>query len=187
VQLPEALLGRYPHQLSGGQKARVGIARAIALRPRLLVLDEPTAALDVSVQAVILHLLADLKTRLGMSYLFVSHDLDVVRLLCDRVLVMYLGRIVEEGPAGELFASPRHPYTRALLSAIPGQAGAGAQRIRLEGDPVSPVDPDPKRCRFLGRCPEGEAACASVSPVLLECGPGHRAACLRLPPPGGAG
>ena len=187
VQLPEALLGRYPHQLSGGQKARVGIARAIALRPRLLVLDVPTAALDVSVQAVILHLLADLKTRLGMSYLFVSHDLDVVRLLCDRVLVMYLGRIVEEGPAGELFASPRHPYTRALLSAIPGQAGAGAQRIRLEGDPVSPVDPDPKRCRFLGRCPEGEAACASVSPVLLECGPGHRAACLRLPPPGGAG
>jgi len=187
VQLPEALLGRYPHQLSGGQKARVGIARAIALRPRLLVLDEPTAALDVSVQAVILHLLADLKARLGMSYLFVSHDLDVVRLLCDRVLVMYLGRIVEEGPAREVFAAPRHPYTRALLSAIPGRSGGAAGRIRLEGDPVSPVDPDPARCRFLGRCPEGEAGCATASPRLVEYAPGHRAACLKLGPARPAG
>ena len=111
--LPLELLQRFPHQLSGGQKARVGIARAVVLRPRLLVLDEPTAALDVSVQVVILKLLASLKQELGMTFLFVSHDLNVVRLLCDRVLVMYLGRVVESGPAAELFADPRHPYTRA--------------------------------------------------------------------------
>ncbi|MBE9099784.1 oligopeptide/dipeptide ABC transporter ATP-binding protein, partial [Vacuolonema iberomarrocanum] len=119
VSLPLELLPRYPHQLSGGQKARVGIARAIALHPQLLVLDEPTSALDVSVQALILHLLADLKERLGMSYLFVSHDLNVVRLLCDRVLVMYLGKIVESGSVDNIFNNPAHPYTKALISAIP--------------------------------------------------------------------
>ncbi len=178
VQLPRALLARYPHQLSGGQKARVGIARAIALSPRLLILDEPTAALDVSVQAVILHLLADLKEQLGMSYLFVSHDLNIVRLLCDRVLVMYLGRIVESGPAQQVFASPRHPYTRALLSAIPGLGGAAGQRIRLEGDPVSPIDPDPHRCRFHGRCPKGRDECTRSAPQLAELAPGHSVACL---------
>jgi oligopeptide/dipeptide ABC transporter ATP-binding protein len=177
VQMPEELLGRFPHQLSGGQKARVGIARAIALEPSLLILDEPTAALDVSVQAVILHLLADLKQKLGMSYLFVSHDLNIVRLLCDRVMVMYLGRIVESGPARQVFESPRHPYTRALLSAIPGLSGGAARRIRLEGDPTSPVDPDPDRCRFHGRCPKGVDACARSSPALVELGPAHFAAC----------
>src|SRR5258707_14253066 len=117
--LPQELLSRFPHQLSGGQKARVGIARAIAVEPRLLILDEPTSALDVSVQVVILRLFQDLKRRLGLSYLFVSHDLNVVRLLCDRVLVMYLGHIVESGSAEAIFAAPAHPYTQALLSAVP--------------------------------------------------------------------
>jgi peptide/nickel transport system ATP-binding protein len=119
VGLPGALLSRYPHQLSGGQKARVGIARAIAVHPALLVLDEPTSALDVSVQVVILHLLAELRTRLGMSYLFISHDLHVVRLLCDRILVMYRGQVVEEGPAEQIFHEPTHAYTRSLVTAIP--------------------------------------------------------------------
>ncbi|MEM6716282.1 MAG: oligopeptide/dipeptide ABC transporter ATP-binding protein, partial [Cyanobacteria bacterium P01_C01_bin.147] len=141
VGLPQELLSRFPHQLSGGQKARVGIARAIALNPRLLVLDEPTSALDVSVQAVILHLLADLKERLGMSYLFVSHDLNVVRLLCDRILVMYLGKIIEAGPVEQVFNNPCHPYTEALISAIPSFA-AKPRPIPLTGEPRSPINPD---------------------------------------------
>lgn len=184
--LPLELLGRFPHQLSGGQKARVGIARAIAVDPDLLILDEPTAALDVSVQVVILQLLEDLKQRLGMSYLFVSHDLNVVRLLCDRVMVMYLGRIVETGPAEEVFRNPAHPYTKALLSAIPhfepGQKGApGVPRLRISGEPRSPIDPDPKVCRFYGRCPNGQAACTAAMPLLqgvgLEHSVGHSVAC----------
>ena len=119
VGLPTDLLSRYPHQLSGGQKARVGIARAIALRPKLLILDEPTSALDVSVQVVILRLLAELRQQLNMSYLFISHDLNVVRLLCDRILVMYLGKLVETGPTEAIFNHPSHPYTQALIAAIP--------------------------------------------------------------------
>ncbi|MDA0241607.1 MAG: ATP-binding cassette domain-containing protein, partial [Proteobacteria bacterium] len=133
VGLPAALLSRFPHQLSGGQKARVNIARAISLEPKLLVLDEPTSALDVSVQAVILRLLDQLRRDLGMTYLFVSHDLNVVRLLCDDVMVMYLGKIVEQGPAEEVFRDPRHPYTRALVSAIPDAAAQKDTRIRLSG------------------------------------------------------
>ena len=151
--LPRELLGRFPHQLSGGQKARVGIARAIAVEPRLLLLDEPTSALDVSVQVVILRLLRDLKRQLGLSYLFVSHDLNIVRLLCSHILVMYLGRIVESGPAEQIFASPAHPYTQALLSAVPKLGDVGRpERIRLPGEPRSPIDPVPHICSLYGRC-----------------------------------
>lgn len=176
VGLPQELLSRFPHQLSGGQKARVGIARAIALNPQLLVLDEPTSALDVSVQAVILHLLADLKERLGMSYLFVSHDLNVVRLLCDRVLVMYLGKIIESGPVDQVFNHPRHPYTEALISAIPSFE-AKPHPIPLTGEPRSPINPDPHVCRLYGRCPKGEDLCRQTMPPLAEITPGHWAAC----------
>ena len=177
--LPRELLGRYPHQLSGGQQQRVGIARAIALEPSLLILDEPTSALDVSVQAVILHLLAALRERLGMSYLFVSHDLNVVRMLTDRVLVMYLGRIVEQGTAASVFDRPVHPYTQALLSAVPSEGGSPRRRIRLSGEPQSPVDPPATVCRFFGRCPEGFTRCEQEMPVLRRPDPAseHEAAC----------
>ena len=178
VGLAPEFLTRYPHQLSGGQKARVGIARAIALEPSLLILDEPTSALDVSVQAVILHLLEDLKNRLGMSYLFVSHDLNVVRLLCRRVLVMYLGRIVEAGPTREILRRPRHPYTRALLSAIPAiEAGERSERVRLTGEPMSPVDPAPHVCRFYSRCPRREERCRREMPALTPHPGGVETAC----------
>jgi len=166
VGLPLALLPRYAHQLSGGQKARVGIARALAVKPRLLILDEPTAALDVSVQAVVLQLLADLRRQLGLSYLFVSHDLNVVRLLTDRVAVMYLGKIVEVGPSEQLFRAPKHPYTQALVSGIPGQG----PRIKLGGEVSSPIDPPAHVCRFHGRCPQGEDRCAREAPPLQRRG-----------------
>lgn len=177
VGLPAELLPRYPHQLSGGQKARVGIARAIVLGPDLLVLDEPTAALDVSVQATILKLLAQLRRDLGMSYLFVSHDLNVVRMLCDRVIVMYLGRVVEQGPAQQLFERPAHPYTRALIKAIPSVGGRPQAREVLAGEPRSPIDPDPRVCRFFGRCPRQVDRCRQEAPLLREVRQGHFAAC----------
>ena len=179
VGLPAELLGRYPHQLSGGQKARVGIARAIAVEPRLLILDEPTSALDVSVQVVILKLLDDLKRRLDLSYLFVSHDLNVVRLLCDRILVMYLGQVVESGSAEAVFAAPAHPYTQALLSAVPRSDvdAAPRQRIGLPGEPRSPIDPDPAVCPLYGRCGGATDLCRTDRPLLREIAPGRFAAC----------
>jgi len=178
VGLSPELLGRFPHQLSGGQKQRVGIARAIALEPRLLILDEPTSALDVSVQAVILRLLDELRRRLGIGYLFVSHDLGVVRLLAERVLVMYLGKIVEWGSVARVFGDPRHPYTRALLSCIPmGGRPSVRPRIRLVGEPRSPIDPSPTVCRFYGRCPEGFDRCATEMPPLRADATGHAVAC----------
>ncbi|QCK85940.1 ABC transporter ATP-binding protein [Phreatobacter aquaticus] len=178
VGLPPELFSRYPHQLSGGQKARVGIARAMAVEPSLLVLDEPTSALDVSVQSLVLKLLVRLRREEGIAQLFVSHDLNVVRLLCDRIVVMYLGQIVEQGPAEEVFRAPRHPYTRALLSAIPRLPGAPKPPAeRLDGEPRSPIDPDPASCRFYGRCPRQTGFCASHPPRLDEITPGHRVRC----------
>ena len=173
VGLPTELLARFPHQLSGGQKARVGIARALAVRPDLLILDEPTAALDVSVQAVVLQLLERLRRELGLSMIFVSHDLNVVRLLTERVAVMYLGEIVEVGPSDQVFRSPLHPYTRALISSIPGQG----PRIRLQGEARSPVDPPVSACRFHGRCPDGQDRCGRDKPRLTNIG-GRAVACL---------
>jgi oligopeptide/dipeptide ABC transporter ATP-binding protein len=177
--LPLELLSRFPHQLSGGQKARVGIARAIAVEPRLLILDEPTSALDVSVQVVILQLLQDLKRQLDLSYLFVSHDLNVVRLLCDRILVMYLGHIVESGPADRVFAAPAHPCTQALLSAVPkaGAGGGRSKRIGLPGEPRSPIDPNPNTCPLFGRCGRATEKCTTAMPALREVGCGRFAAC----------
>lgn len=175
--LPGALLGRFPHQLSGGQKARVGMARAVSTEPALLILDEPTSALDVSVQVVVLGLLKSLQARTGAAYLFVSHDLNVVRLLCDRVLVMYGGRMMEEGPAEAVFAAPAHPYTAALAGAVAAPGGGRAAAPRLAGEPRSPVDPDPMACRFHGRCPIGRDVCRAVPPPLRPMPGGRRVAC----------
>ena len=176
VGLGAGLRDRYPHQLSGGQRQRVNIARAIATHPRLVVLDEPTSALDVSLRARVILLLGELKRRLGMTYLFISHDLSTVRYLCDRVAVMYLGIVVEQAPAAELFAHPAHPYTRALLSCIPiPDPDVAQERLTLAGEVPSPID-IPAGCRLRGRCPLAQPICAEPVPVR-EVAPGHTVAC----------
>jgi oligopeptide/dipeptide ABC transporter ATP-binding protein len=170
---------RYPHEFSGGQRQRIAVARAVATRPEFLVLDEPTSALDVSVQAQILNLLEDLRRRLDLTYLFVTHHLLVVRYVSTRVAVMYLGRIAELAPTDALFDRPRHPYTHALLSGIPmPEVGRRARRIVLAGDVPSPVRP-PAGCRFHPRCPFSLPLCRETEPALEEIAPGHLAACHR--------
>jgi oligopeptide/dipeptide ABC transporter ATP-binding protein len=177
VGLDPSYRRRYPHQFSGGQRARLGIARALAVKPEMLVCDEAVAALDVSIQAQVLNLFMDLREQLGLTYLFISHDLGVVRHLADRVVVMYLGRVVEAAPTAQLFAAPNHPYTQALLEEAPRLDRRRRAFVPITGEIPSPLHP-PSGCHFHPRCPHAQPRCAQQAPPLVEIAPGRWSACF---------
>lgn len=179
VGLAERLADSYPHELDGGRRQRIGIARAMAMNPKFIVCDEPVSALDVSIQAQILNLLKDLQAKLGLTYVFITHDLAVVNYFSDEIAVMYLGQIVEKAPTEMLFANPLHPYTKALLSAIPvPEYGAKKERMLIRGEITSPINP-PDECRFAARCPMASQECRQSCPSLREIEPEHYVACIK--------
>ena len=178
VGLAPRLYNTYPHELDGGRRQRIGIARALAVNPEFIVCDEPVSALDVSIQAQILNLMEDLQEQLGLTYMFITHDLSVVHHFSDDIAVMYLGRLLDKAPSDQLFQNPAHPYTEALLSAIPiPSLHNRRQRILMKGEITSPVNP-PKACRFANRCPKATDRCFNEEPELREIGPGHMTACF---------
>lgn len=180
VGLARRLVNIYPHELDGGRRQRIGIARALAVNPKFIVCDEPVSALDVSIQAQILNLMQDIQDELHLTYLFITHDLSVVKHFADDILVMYLGQMVEMAPAKKLFENPMHPYTQALLSAIPvPDPDFKMERIPMKGELTSPINPEPG-CRFAKRCPYAEAECSSREMVLKEMAPGHLVSCLKV-------